>query len=240
MSEHPPINTSVTEEELHAFIDGELPPERARMVGAMIQADAALSARVNAFRADKEMMKRIYGPLVDRPVPEHLLRLAQSGARPARLGWRRLAVAASVLFLVVVGGLWLRPPGSDDVVELALDARSAPIASVSDDLSPYNEALSRIVEAKVKVPDLRRAGYTLAGLQIEQDAATISYRDGAGKLFTIYLRQSDGSVRFDQFKRADLRICVWQDDRLSMVMAGEMSAAVMQKLASMAYVGLTA
>ncbi len=230
----------MTEEELHAFIDGELPPDRARVVAAMIQADAALAARVEAFRADKEMMKRIYGPLADRPLPDNLLRLARSGTTPSRMGWRRLAMAASVLFLVVTGGLWLRPPGPDDVVALALAARTEPFTSVSDDLSPYNEALSRIVEAKVKVPDLRRAGYTLAGLQVEQDAATLSYRDGAGKVFTIYLRQSDGTVRFDQFKRADLRICIWQDDRLAMVMAGEMSAAVMQKLASMAYVGLTA
>jgi len=33
---------------------------------------------------------------------------------------------------------------------------------------------------------------------------------------------------------------VWQDDRISTVMAGTMSAAEMQRLASLAYLGLAA
>jgi len=228
---------------LHALIDGELPPHRARMVEAMIQADAALAARVADYRAQKALMKQLYGPLIDQPVPQHLIHRAQS--TPARQGWgdwRRFAAAAVVALVLAGGGaLWLRPgtvPG--DVVELALDARTASLPGTPDDLAPYNEALSRIMDLKVKVPDLSRAGYTLAGVHLEEDAASIAYRDGRGKLVTIYLRQSDGTVRFDQFKRADLRICVWQDDRLSMVMAGDMSAAIMQRLASMAYIGLTA
>lgn len=230
---------------MHALIDGELPPHRARTVEAMIQADAALAARFADYRAQKALMKQLYGPLIDRPVPQHLIDRAKASPAPVRQGWgdwRRIAAAAVVALVLAGGGaFWLRPgAGPGDVVELALDARTASLPGTPEDLTPYNEALSRIMDLKVKVPDLSRAGYTLAGVYLEDDAASIAYRDPQGKLVTIYLRQSDGTVRFDQFKRADLRICVWQDDRLSMVMTGDMTAAIMQRLASMAYIGLTA
>lgn len=245
MSKDPHIDQTVTEEEVHAFIDGELTADRAPVVEAAIKADPALADIVATYQADKILMKRLYGPLVNRPVPQHLVDLARGhrasdGAVGRSVGrWRVYGAVAAVVALLVTGaGLLTQMPG-DDVISEALDARSRTLA-LAEDMGRYNEALSRIVDAKVKVPDLSRAGYQLAGVGIEDDAATIAYRDSQGGLFTIYLRSSDGTVRFDQFKQADLRICIWQDDRLSMVMAGEMSAAVMQKLASMAYIGLTA
>lgn len=244
MSKHPPIDQTVTEAELHAFIDGELVSDRAHVVKAAIQADPALADLVAAYQADKLFMKRLYGPLIDQPVPQHLIDLARARgssdvgvARPGSRWWIYGAVAAMLALLVTGTGLLTQLPGGD-VVRQALDARKQTLA-LAEDIGRYNEDLSRIVDAKVKVPDLSRAGYQLVGVGIEDDAATIAYRDGRGGLFTIYLRSSDGTVRFDQFRQADLRICVWQDDRVSMVMAGEMSAAIMQKLASLAYVGLT-
>ncbi|TWB15493.1 anti-sigma factor RsiW [Nitrospirillum amazonense] len=247
MSDHTPNHPSIAEVDLHAFLDGELPEDRARVVEAALLADPALAERLAGYEADKAMMKRLYSPLIDRPVPQHLIDLAQSTANgPAArpwADWRRLGAVAAVLLLLVGGGAYLvnDPAGSPagDVVQMALAARDVP-AAVPSDLAPYNAALSRVVALNIKVPDLTRAGYRLAGVKVEGQAATVAYRDADDRLFTIYLRHSDGTVRFDQFKRDKLRVCIWQDDQLSMVMAGEMSAAVMQKLASMAYVGLTA
>ena len=51
-------------------------------------------------------------------------------------------------------------------------------------------------------------------------------------------RHSDGTARFDQFERAGLRVCIWQDDQLGMVVAGNVSTAAMQRLANLAYTGL--
>jgi anti-sigma factor RsiW len=83
-------------------------------------------------------------------------------------------------------------------------------------------------------------GYRLTALHLYAGAAAeLVYRDGAGRLFTLYVRHSDGAARFDQFERSGLRVCVWQDDQLGMVMAGNVSTASMQRLASLAYTGLT-
>ena len=64
-------------------------------------------------------------------------------------------------------------------------------------------------------------------------------RRRTGQIFTLYLRHSSGQPRFDQFKQDGLRVWIWQDDVVGMVMAGKMSVAEMQRLASLAYVGLT-
>jgi hypothetical protein len=81
-------------------------------------------------------------------------------------------------------------------------------------------------------------GYQVTGLKFYEHAAEIEYHDGKGRLFTLYLRPSDGTTRFDQFARDGVRICVWQDDRISTVMTGTISAAMMQRLASLTYLGL--
>jgi hypothetical protein len=53
------------------------------------------------------------------------------------------------------------------------------------------------------------------------------------------VRRSDSAARFDQIDRRGLRVCIWQDDQISTVMAGNISAAVMQRLATLSYTGLT-
>lgn len=161
MSKHPHIDQTVTEEEVHAFIDGELTADRAHVVEAAIKADPALADIVAAYQADKIFMKRLYGPLVNRPVPQHLVELAlghgaSDGAVVRPVGrWRIYGAVAAMLALLVTGvGLVTRMPGND-VVSEALDARSRTLA-LAEDMGRYNDALSRIVDAKVKVPDLSR------------------------------------------------------------------------------------
>ncbi len=247
MSDQPDI----TEIDLHAFIDGELDTDQSKKVQAAIETDPALEARAAAYRADKALLKGIYGPLIDRPLPNEWIALAQAGAAPARTtNWRLMgAVAALLLVMVGVGGTYwgLRPAGeSGDVVQLALDARETALAvqklvAVNGvaDARRYNAVLSGIVASNIKVPDLSRMDYQLTSIRFYGNAAELSYHDSENRLFTLYLRRSDGKPRFDQFERNGLRICVWQDDQISMVMAGNVSVAAMQKLASLAYIGLT-
>jgi anti-sigma factor RsiW len=239
--------TEVTDNDLHALIDGELEAGRRAEVNLLLEADPALAARVASFRSDKEMLKRIYGPLTERRLPKHWLALA-NGARP-RTSWRLVGSIAAVLLLAVVAALSyreLRPSQSGEVVTAALDARGnavqpeRAIAVAADtDARQYGDVLTSAVGSKVKVPDLSRMGYHLTGIRVFARAAELVYRDGDGRVFTLYLRRSDGTARFDQFERDGLRVCVWQDEELSTVMAGDMPTAAMQRLASLAYTGLT-
>jgi anti-sigma factor RsiW len=241
----------VNETELHAFIDGALDAEQARAMAARVAADSALAGRVAAFRADMAMLKEVYGPLSGRPLPQEWLTLARN-SRPASSPWRLAAAIAAVLVvaLALAPFAWhaLAPDSSGEIVTAALAARQSPaptaIAVTDTGAARYDGAVSAAISQRVKVPDLGKMGYRLAAIHLYPSApggsaAQLDYRDQAGRLFTLYLRHSDGTARFDQFERAGLRVCIWQDDQLGMVMAGNVTTAVMQRLASLAYTGLT-
>jgi anti-sigma factor RsiW len=95
----------------------------------------------------------------------------------------------------------------------------------------------------VKAPDLTRLGYRLASMAVYNgtpggNAVELVYRKADGRDFTLYVRHASDAPRFDQFERAGLRVCIWQDEVLGTVMSGKMSAAEMQRLAALAYSGL--
>lgn len=237
--------------DIHAYVDGEMDAGRARAIGEAASRDAALAARIGNYRADKALLKGSYSPLADEPLPQAWLALINGRTVPARTrhSWRssaRMAGAIAAMLLVVGGGLGFysastRQPAGD-VVAAALEARDQAGVAVAGlgDARRYDGTLGRIVNANIKVPDLERMGYRVDKLVFYDRAAEVQYRDRQNNLFTLYLRASDGKTRFDQFEQKGLRICVWQDDRISTVMAGAMSAAEMQRLASLAYLGLTA
>jgi anti-sigma factor RsiW len=166
-------------------------------------------------------------------------------------GWRITALAASivlVLGLTVLVRQSSAPPGNDIVAE-ALAARAnliQPRAFVAirsaADAHSQNLIMARALDTTVKAPDMSRMGYQLVGIQSYAAPARsfeLLYRDREGRAFTLYLRRSAGAPRFDQFEQNGLRVCVWQDDVVGTVMAGQMSAAEMQRMASLAYTGLT-
>lgn len=244
----------IDEIELNAFLDGELDAARLRAVQEAIDADAALAERAAAIRSDKLRIRQIYGRLTDRSVPAEWLKLARRGH--GRFQLRRagpIAAIAAALILLIGAASYVvfdgRTSSPDEIVQTALDARGAEsvpvkvIGVAQGSIRQYNGVLAAAVGLDVKVPDLAPLGYQLVQIRLYRvsnaGAAELSYRDRQNRLFTLYLRHSDGSVRFDQFARNGLRICVWQDEDLSTVMAGNVTTAAMQRLASLAYTGLT-
>ena len=239
-----------TDEDLQAFIDGELDAEHAGIVEAAVQEDAELARRVHAHRADKVRLQQIYGSLIDRPVPQawldtianrNIVPLAGKRSRRDILGW---AVAASVA--VAVGGSLilqrLSMRGDEDILSAAMAAHAQ--ARVMQTQPVAEDALAKIVGVAVKAPDLSKMGFSLVGMQTRDEAigtaAVLAYRDAGERIFTLYLKASSGTPAFDMIKQGDTRICLWQDDVLSAVMLADVSAAEMLRLASLAYSGLTA
>ena len=236
----------ISDEELHAYIDGALEEERVAAVRSALAKDPALAARVALFQADKALLKAAYAPLADRPLPPEWIARAHKKARP-RMDWRRAAAIAAAILVVAGTPLAWRyyaPAKSGDVVEEALDARQngaqgTRYLAANDQARRYDAELRHAVASNVHIPDLSRMGYKLRGLNLYEKAAEIVYQGPQNQLFTLYVRRSDGSARFDQFERRGLRVCIWQDDQISTVMAGNISAAVMQRLATLSYTGLT-
>src|SRR6476620_12574212 len=95
----------VTEEELHAYVDGELPADRGAAVAQWLDAHPEDAARVAAWRAQADAIRARYGAIASEPVPPRfeLDRLMRASRK-----WPRLAAAVALLaFLVGGAGGWL-------------------------------------------------------------------------------------------------------------------------------------
>lgn len=91
----------VGDDDLHAYVDGALSPERRNEVEAHLAATPADAARVDAYRRLNADLHRLYDSVLDEPVAAPTPRVA---APPRR--WLVPAIAASML-LAGIGGGWL-------------------------------------------------------------------------------------------------------------------------------------
>ena len=247
--------TILSEEELHAFIDGELDDARADAVAAIIAGSPELSERVEYFVIDKDMIARAYGPLIEQPVPASL-RQAVTGARPAaparapmRFLPAAMALAAAIVAAVIAYPI-LSSLGGDPLVADALAVRDGHVHAERQfadteiaSAATRDQLVETALSVPVKVPNLEKAGYKLTAITAYPDkgghnALQISYRDRNGVLFTMYMRQTAGGDRFELSQRKDMQVCIWQNDDLSVVMLGQMPAHEMLRVATATYADL--
>jgi anti-sigma factor RsiW len=249
----------IREEELHAFIDGELPSDRVGVVAAALEAVPILAARVAAFAADKAALRAAYQWIGQEAVPAAWIARIQRAAatRPAR---RRIspraswAVGLAASLVLLVGSATLlyqsnrpdqrnRPDGS--ILTQAEAARREQILAISRltgaalaDAPSRDAVLTHAVGLQVRAPDLARLGWKLVEIDTYAKAAALRYRTENGSTLTMFVRPSTGTPRFDLLKTGGLRVCVWQDEVIGAVMMGEMSAGQMMRVAGAAYAAL--
>ncbi|MEQ9661482.1 MAG: hypothetical protein RLN87_02930 [Parasphingopyxis sp.] len=72
-----------SDEELMAWLDGELPETEAARIAAAIETDAALERRIAAQRSLKQRLEAHYGPVAGEPVPERLRAMLEAGTPEA-------------------------------------------------------------------------------------------------------------------------------------------------------------
>jgi anti-sigma factor RsiW len=120
-----------SDEVLVAYVDGELDAPTRLAVEAAMADDAALARRIAAERALRERLRAAFAPVLDEPVPAHLVQrvrgapearrtsvvvpLRRGGVRPQ--WWRQgLALVASLVAGVLLGHWVLRDGGLAPVV----------------------------------------------------------------------------------------------------------------------------
>src|SRR5580698_7773078 len=91
----------VTEDELHAYVDNELPAERRGDVEAWLSAHPDDAERVQAWRTMAEMLHARYDAVADEAIPKRL-QIEQLTQKPRR--WIAGAVAASLMAFVAGSG----------------------------------------------------------------------------------------------------------------------------------------
>ncbi|HEX3863686.1 MAG TPA: hypothetical protein VHY35_18550, partial [Stellaceae bacterium] len=91
----------VTEDELHAYVDNELPAERRADVEAWLVAHPDDAARVQSWRAMAEALHARYDSVADEVVPKRL-EIERLVRQPRK--WIYGAVAATLVAFIAGGG----------------------------------------------------------------------------------------------------------------------------------------
>lgn len=229
--------TTVTEGELHAYVDGELAADRRAAVEAWLAAHPDDAARVASWTAQGDAVRARYGAVAAEPVPArfNLDRLARRGSGK----WR--AIAAVAVVLAFVGGSaagWFGRAAWDNaalpakaVITDAIDAHRLYIAEVRHPIEVPADAshlipwLSRRVGSSIRAPDLASFGLKLLGGRLlptpSGPAALFMYEGSSGDRFTLYCARSAVPQTALHYNAAGpVAAFYWTDGEMAFVVSG--------------------
>lgn len=148
-----------TDEQLMAWLDGEMPPGEAAQIAAALATDPDLETRLAAQRALKQRLDAHFGPVAEEPVPDRLRALLENAdedadvvdlatARRARAeraarnwGLPQLgAIAASLAIGLLAGQAFLGQPGSAPDEPMVLAANGPVTAALDTQLASAQTA----------------------------------------------------------------------------------------------------
>ena len=234
-------DSPVTEEELHAFVDGELPDDRLEAVTDWLATHADAAALIGAWRAQADSIRARYGAVVNEPVPDRLkldqvLRRERAGGRT----YAAVAAAAAIVVFVFGGAVgWFAhgasaaaPSGFDKFTAEALDAYKLYVVEVRHPVEvPGSERphltqwLSKRLGSELRIPDLQSIGLKLVGGRLLPGptgaAAFYMYEGPSGERFTIYCANATTTQTALRYRSKDSAAAFyWVDDKVAYVVSG--------------------
>jgi anti-sigma factor RsiW len=250
MSDRDPI---VSEDEFHAYVDGELPAERRGAVEAWLATHPEDAARVAAWRSQAELIRARYGGAANEKPPRRL--------DPARLARRRrwrvtTMAAAAVIAAFVAGGVagWfahaVEGSSSSDLRRFTADALEAyrlyvvevrhPVEVAGDERPHLVQWLSKRVGSPVRIPELDKMGLKLVGGRLLPGptgaTAFFMYENASGERFTLYCGQTDDRETALRYTTGDHNAAYyWVDHNLACVLSGPAERDKLHAIAQAAY-----
>ena len=241
----------VTEDELHAYVDNELPAERRADVEAWLGAHPDDAERVASWRAMAELLHSRYDSVADEAVPQRLAidRLAQT---PRRVLYG--AIAATLLAFVAGGGIgWLAhgaaaaPSAFQNFTVDALGAHRLyvvevrhPVEVAGSERAHLQQWLSKRVGYEIKAPELDGTGLKLVGGRLlpgpEAPAAFFMYESGSGERYTLYTSRAATDTTQMRYASQDKDGALfWADKGVGYVLSGPTDKDRLNQVARLVY-----
>ena len=182
----------VTEDDLHAYVDGALDSARREEIALYLEGHPEVALRVEDYSHQRRELRDAFAPVAEEPLPPeltlaHLIERQRAPARPAY--WQRgMPIAAAVLLLLAGGaGGWslhsLRPAAplsatngsapAEGIAALAQEAsynyavfaadRRRPVELRADSRAELQAWASARLGPPVSAPDLAASGYRFMG-----------------------------------------------------------------------------
>lgn len=228
----------VTEDELHAYVDDELPAERRGDVEAWLAAHPEDAERVHSWRSMAEALHARYDHVANEPVPKRL-ELERLERQPRK--WIYGMIAASLLAFVVGGGAgWLAHGAmisSSTFQSLTADALDAhrlyvvevrhPVEVPGDERTHLQQWLTKRCGWNVRAPELSASGFKLVGGRLlpgpTGPASFLMYENASGERFTVYTARASTTTKTKQMRFTEQDgdgAMFWTDDGVGYVVSG--------------------
>jgi anti-sigma factor RsiW len=230
-------NEPVSDDDLHAYIDGELSSDRREAVAAWLASHPDAAAQVTAWREQADAIRARYGSVINEPLParlklERLIRRQKS--------WPAIAAAAAAAAFLIGGGAgWFAHeatmPSSNGVEKVTSDAREAyklytvevrhPVEVAGDERAHMTQWLTKRLGYEQRIPDLQSIGLKLVGGRLlpgpDGAAAFYMYEGASGERFTIYCSRTSIPETALRYKDGDrVATFYWVDDQRAYVVSG--------------------
>src|ERR1700761_9162105 len=229
-------NIPVTEDELHAYVDNELPAERRADVENWLAAHPDDAERVRSWRAMADALHARYDSVADEAVPKRL-EIERLVRQPRK--WIYGAVAATLVAFIVGGSVgWVArgaaasPSSFQLFTDDALDAHRLYVVEVRHPVEvPGNERahlqqwLTKRCGWTVSAPELDATGLKLVGGRLlpgpTGPASFLMYESASGERFTVYTAKAPTETTQMRFTTQDKDGAMfWADRGVGYVVSG--------------------
>jgi anti-sigma factor RsiW len=241
----------VTEDELHAYVDNELPAERRDDVIAWLVAHPDCAERVRAWREMAEVLHARYDEVADEAVPKRL-EIEQLVRTPRK--WMYGAIAAAFAAFVIGGSAgWLvrgvaaTPTALQSLTADALDAHRLyvvdvrhPVEISGTDRAHLQTWLSKRCGWEVRAPELDSTGLKLIGGRLlpgpTGPASFLMYESATGERYTLYAsRARTGTEQMRYTAAENSGAMYWSDDDVGYVLSGPGNKDRLHQVARLVY-----
>ena len=245
-------NRPITEEDLHAYVDRVLEPERRADVDAYLESHPDVAKRVGAFAGQRDFLRGALAPIAEEPLPPelNLSRIIERRRQRTSPAW--WAIAA--MLLVSIGGFggWTMrgsiETSPSGLVALAHEAADSYNVYASDHVRPVEiraidseqlvQWVSNRLHRPVKVPDLTTSGYRLMGGRLvatsHGPAAMFMYDDDHGSRLFVLTRpmSTDQNAPMIPQSRDDVAGFTWADGGMGYSLVGQTAAESLRPIAN--------
>jgi anti-sigma factor RsiW len=245
------INIPVTEDELHAYVDGELPVERRAAVEAWLATHPDAAAQVTSWQAMGNLLHAKYDSVADEPVPRRL-EIERLARQPRR--WIYGAMAATLAAFVIGGGVgWIahgaaaKPSSFASLTGDALEAHQLyvvevrhPVEVAGSERAHLQQWLSKRCGYQVRAPELDNTGLKLVGGRLlpgpAGPAAFLMYESASGERYTVYTSRTKFNATQMRYAARDKDGAMfWSDNGVGYVVSGPTDKEKLQHVARLVY-----
>ena len=254
--------SSITETDLHAYLDGQLPEARRNAVEAYLDAHPQEALRLRDYQSHSQALREWFNPVLDESLPKALRQRAMKpvlSTEKVLPRWSLQRIAAGFLLAVVSGAAgWLAHgvyPANERLARLTPLPHQAAVAHAvfsvdvkrPVEISAEHEDqlvtwLSKRMGSPMRPPKLGALGYELVGGRLlpgdNGPVAQFMYQDANGQRLTLYVSaeiKANQDTAFRYTQEGQVNVFYWVDGKWGYAISANTPKSALSLVATSVY-----